>query len=266
MAVTETNYFNNAIVGQLMVGGDIDVLRIDTTPKFAVGTGFTRSDGNCYRYVHFGAASNIGLAVSTDLSESCLVSQSNLVTPASATKAGGETMYPGQVGSHYIEVKGTMTNNQYAGGYFHIVDSTGVGACYRIKGHGLSLTNSTTTGNFQINIYESVKLALTSASEYCIFGSLYANVEPGDSTTDYSAVGITCGYGASASTYGWILTRGIGTGYNPGATTVGAPITVNTGGILASVAIGSVTSSVLNVYGVGLAVGPTASAVKVWFE
>ena len=69
MAVSSSSFFSNAIVGTPQVGADIDVYGSSTSPKFAVGFGFTRADGSKYRYSHFGAATNRGLCVSTDVSE-----------------------------------------------------------------------------------------------------------------------------------------------------------------------------------------------------
>ena len=69
MAVSSSSYFSNSIVGQPQVGADIDIYESSTSPKYAVGFGFTRADGCKYRYAHFGATTNRGVMVSTDLSE-----------------------------------------------------------------------------------------------------------------------------------------------------------------------------------------------------
>lgn len=66
MAISTTGYFSNAIVGQPQAGADIDIHEVNSTPKFALGFGFTRSDGNKYRYVQLSAATSAGTLVSYD--------------------------------------------------------------------------------------------------------------------------------------------------------------------------------------------------------
>ena len=46
MTLPSAQYFSNAIVGQMQVGADVNLYRQDTAPKYAVGQGFTRGDGN----------------------------------------------------------------------------------------------------------------------------------------------------------------------------------------------------------------------------
>lgn len=208
MAVTGTNYFNNAIVGQPMAGADFNIYDVDTLPKYAVGTGFTRSDGNKYRYVHYGAATDMGEAVATDRSESNISGANCIQNPTSAGKPDFENINMGAVGSHYIQANLTITNNQVAGGYLMISSpGTGEGQEFRIRGN-TSWNGSTT----RIELYEPIQIALDQTSDPVIVGSPYANVEPATtaaaSTGDSGAVGVSV-RGGSAANYGWVCTHGI---------------------------------------------------------
>ena len=74
MAIGTGIWFNNSLVGIPSVASDVDIHRTDVaaSAKFAIGTGFERSDGARFRYCHFGASCNRGIVVATDASESCL--------------------------------------------------------------------------------------------------------------------------------------------------------------------------------------------------
>ena len=40
MALPSTQYFSNAIVGQMMVGADVNIFRADVNQAYAIGQGF----------------------------------------------------------------------------------------------------------------------------------------------------------------------------------------------------------------------------------
>ena len=205
MATTQTSYFTNAIVGQPMVGADYDIYEDHSTPRYAVGTGFIRGDGNRYRYCHFGAAVDWGAVVATDNSESTETYTNVCIAPATAgAEAGSTNINKGAIGSHYIRGNFTFSNNQMAGGYAVIVSGAGAGFTYRIKG------NPSTSGASAIDVQleEPLVEAVSTDTDIMFIGNSYANLEDSTSSTDWRAVGVVT-RGHSAASYGWICTRGV---------------------------------------------------------
>lgn len=210
MAYSTDSYFNSAIVGQMQVGSDIDVYDINDVPKFAVGTGFTRSDGAKFRYVHAGAATNRGVIVAHDFSESSVDDTDNsLIAPSATYQVDGEPngVYPGAVGSRYVVMTlAGASADQYAGGTLHITDDVGEGFTYRIKGN--TATDDPATGKVRFELYDKIQVALTATTDCSIVGSMYANLETAGTGTDGLAVGVTCASLTATDPWGWIQTYG----------------------------------------------------------
>jgi hypothetical protein len=225
MAVSTDTYFNNAMVGQTQVGGGQKVCQSSASPAFAVGTMFIRSDGNIFRYTHFGAATVAGAAVATDISESCLADTDNsVIAPASAVSVAGETMKPGAIGSHYIQMTvASVTADQYAGGYLVVTDDTGEGHTYRVKGN--TATDDPVTGDILINLWEPIRVALDATSDVAIQGCRWANVEPA-TTTDYDCCGVSM-TAQDAGDYGWVCSKGVVGYLDAGGNTAGQALAVS---------------------------------------
>lgn len=207
MAVgTSTSYFSNAIIGVPQVGADVDIHQVDLTPKFAVGFGFARADGNKYRYCHFGADTNRGLVVQTQPTESHSgqpelhkgAAGSNLV------KVAGETMNPSAIGSHYIQCSMTAVAHQFAGGYATITSGSGLGYTYRIKDN--TVTGSPVAGEVYLQLYKPLVVAIKTNSGIAIAGCQYSNLEV--CTNTGSPIGVTVS-GVSDTNYAWICTQGV---------------------------------------------------------
>jgi len=211
MAVSTSIWHDdNAIVGVPQVGAEVDIHQKDSTPKFAIGTIFRRSDGAEFRYSHFGAVcSKAGLLVSQDFSESGTTLIDNIiVAPASCTKPGGETINPGDIGSRYVQAKlGGATQDEYAGGYFCVLDGTGESFTYRIRGN--TAAGTPTTGQCWIEFYEPIVIALDATSDIAIVGNKYANLESANAGTDEVIAGVTCTpITDTTSVYAWVQTKG----------------------------------------------------------
>ena len=211
MAVQSTSNFQNAIVGQMQVGADVDIYQSDSTAKYSVGQGFTRSDGAKFRYAHFGAATNRGVVVAHDFSESSLAdSDNNLDAPATAGKPPNENINAGDIGSHYIQVDSnavSATNNQFAGAHLVITDDTGEGYTYRIKGN--TADGSPSAGRWRLELYEPITVAIDGTSDIAIVGSIYANLETATALpTDQNVAGVAV-TSNSATNYGWVQTHGV---------------------------------------------------------
>ena len=274
MAVTGTSYFANAIVGQPQVGSDYDVHEVHLdTPRYAVGTGFERSDGNRYRYVHYGLAAAVGQLVSQDRSESSISGANLVINPTSAGKPDFEPVNMGAIGSHFVEATLSLSADQMSGGTMHIVSGTGMGYTYRIRGN--TAPDSTRSGAARIQTYEPIKVALDQTSDVNLVGSKYANLEPAITGTAIAADNTLAGICQSAATkddFGWICTAGITTVITTANTTGGQPLMQ--GGIAGTVVPLGIIDSATNVdirFLVGTAIDTQAvasswSAAVVRFE
>jgi hypothetical protein len=256
MAVSTNSYFSNSIIGIPQVGADIDIYDTSSTPKYAVGFGFERADGNKYRYCHFGLLSPVGSVVAPDNLESSTTSTAMSLQVLSATlyKPAGETVNPNAVGSRYLQINNTganfsvaqITADQFAGGYITFVVGSGTGYTYRIKGNNASGTPA--TGETYIELYDKLYAAVDTTTAFVINGSKYANLEPAQSITH--RLGLPVGFvvvGQTISNYGWICTRGLTTavtGIGIGSVGHYAIVSTNTAGAIQSPYTGATTNTV----------------------
>jgi hypothetical protein len=212
MAVSSDVYFSNSIVGQPMTGTDIDIYEANTSPKYAIGFGFTRADGNKFRYCHFGLLTTTpGLLVATDISESYAPDSGGAVTVTASPnvylgKYNGERVNCNAIGSRYMMLTVTATADEFAGGYVIVTSGTGYGWTYRIKGNTISGTGASTESLFELDSPIVVALDCTQTA-LTLVGSLYANVEAA-TATDKPVVGATMSC-VSTGGYGWICTHGV---------------------------------------------------------
>jgi len=212
MAVSTNNYFNNAVNGIPQVGADFNKFDMHSTPRYAVGTNFCRSDGAIFVYSHFGADTSRGELVSQDISESSLVDSDNVIlAPSSTYKVDSEpgNIYPGSIGSHYVVITlASTTVNQYAGASFVTTGDTGEGYTYRVKGN--TATNDPATGKVRLQLWEPLQVALDTSTDFSICGSLYANLEVATAAADIALAGVACSeMDISDKAYGFVQKRGI---------------------------------------------------------
>jgi len=170
MAYSTSSRFNNAIVGQMMAGADIDIYDISSTAQFPIGQGFERSDGARFRYAHAGAATNRGVIVAQDYSESSVDDTGDSVIAPSVTYYQNDepnNVYPGSIGSRYVLMTlASAEVDQYAGGYLSITDDIGEGYTYRIRGN--DATDTTKSGDVLFNLYDKLQVALTATTDVAI--------------------------------------------------------------------------------------------------
>ena len=213
MAVSTDATFSNAIVGQMMIGADVDIYQIDDLPKYPIGQGFTRSDGAKFRYGYVGAAANRGVIVAQDYSESSENDADNIINAPSSTYQMPDEpngTYPGSINSRYVIITlASVTADQFAGGYLHITDDVGEGYTYRIKGN--TATDDPASTLFRLHLYDKLQVALTATTDHAITGNLYANVETAGTGTDGIACGVTCASLTATEPYGWFQTSGVAT-------------------------------------------------------
>lgn len=273
MAVATASYFSGSIVGEPQQGADIDIYESSSNPKYALGFGFTRADGNKYRYCHFGALTNRGTLVSADVSESNLAKIENVgALVANITKRAGEIFNPNAVGSRYLQLVITATAQQFEGGYLTVTTGAGAGFTYRIKGHTTTSDNNPVTGNIYADIDSPLVVAIDSTSDITIQGSPYANLEA-VSTTDTIPAGVTVSNNTAAA-YGWICTNGVvGVLQDVNIGTIGKPcfVSSNTAGAIQckqSATSSTTNELVLPIVGYMLEAGSSAdySIIKLQLE
>lgn len=261
MAVSTNSYFSNAIVGQTQIGADFNIYDVSTTPKYAVGLGFTRSDGAKFRYAHFGATTARGVLVSTDLSESQLdwAPGYTAALAANLTTPNGTSIAPNAINSQYLQLTITASAGQFAGGYVTIASGTGLGFQYRVKDN--TATGNPVTGDCYLELYDKVQAAIDSNTAVQITGCPYANLEILDDSDDRFPAGVTVS-NVSSSGYAWIQTGGVGTVLQDavvGAVGATAFVSSNTdGAIMASVL--TATSSNQRFATVGTIINPGTNA------
>ena len=103
-------------------------------------------------------------------------------------------------------------------------DGTGEGIQYRIKSN--SATGATTSGKVDIELFDPLKVALTTASDIAITGGLWYNVLAATSATDYIVSGVSP-IAFTANYYGWFQTAGIALISSDGAIAIGANLTLS---------------------------------------
>lgn len=221
MTLNSSRYFSNAIVGTPQVGADINVLEVHATPKFAVGFGFTRSDGARFRYGYANAGVAAGLVVAPTFASSGLATFDNVVVaPSSAVAVAGEVIKPGLIGSRYIEItSASKTLNQFAGGYLIIEDGSGKGYTYRIKGN--TATGDPASGNIRMELYDALKANLSTDTDMTIVPNLWNDLVAADTATNVMASGVSCSTTTTTYPFGWFQTKGVVGIYTYGTVNIG---------------------------------------------
>lgn len=227
MALNSDSYFSNAIQGVPQVGSDVNILETHAAPKFALGTKFERQDGNVYRYAYVNTATNAGTMVAADFSDAGVVVTDNIVIdPASAVAVAGETIAPGAVGSHYVEITlAAVTANQFAGGYLAIEDGSGEGFLYRIKGN--TATGTPASGNIRIELYDPIKVRLSPNSDIIIAPCATNSVVAATTATDAVAVGVLCATTTASLPFAWVQTAGTALCLQDGTLALGDPLVMS---------------------------------------
>lgn len=209
MAIDANSYFSNqASVGMGgATGGSFNKFDLHATPKYALGFKVEQADGSIYRYSHFGAATNRGILVSQDISETSVVDTDNaVIAPASAVAVTDETQKPGALGSTYVQLTlASVTANQFRGGKFVTTDDTGEGYTYDILAN--TATDTPATGDIRLKLAQPLQVALDTTTDISIMGNPYSDLEAATSTDEFP-VGVSCSTTTSALPYAWVQTKG----------------------------------------------------------
>lgn len=209
MALSSSTYYSNSIVGQMMAGVDVNVFDTHSAPKYPVGQGFTRADGNVFRYCHVGTATSAGQLIGpTTASGGKAYSVAQFVAPASAVVVPAEyPILPGQAGSHYIELTvSSIAANKYQGGYLITSRGTGLGETYRIIGN--TATDNPATGNLRIQLAEALKVSLVVNTGLLIVPSMFTDCAA-SATSSTQVTGVLMATTTSTNLWAWVCTRGV---------------------------------------------------------
>ena len=142
--------------------------------------------------------------VAPDESTTSVAATDNAVSSASGefSPAAGSTKFQVTLAS--------KSENQFAGAYFQVGPTAldagvGEGIQYRIKSN--SATAATTAGKVDIELYDPIKVALTTASDFYICGNPHDELIAANSA-DTVVVGVAP-IAFTANYYGWFQTAGI---------------------------------------------------------
>ena len=186
-----------------------------STQQGDVGAMRELADGRRFRYAYFASATAAGLLVSQDVSATAVVETDNIATAADAGATKVTLTDSGTLGS--------ATADQYAGGYLHTTDDAGEGYTYRIRGNTAASSNAV-----DFTLYDGLVIAVTTATDVAITGSLYGNVHGATAGTDYIISGVTTRV-MQANYYGWVQTRGVCTILADGSIAIGDNLTLSDG-------------------------------------
>lgn len=241
MALPATQRFTNATVGQMQVGADVNIFKVDTSCQYALGQGFTRGDGNKFRYASFDGTVAQGSLIAPVFANSGLATTDNGVIASSAavTVQSEYPILPGQVGSHFVEFTvASIAANKYQGGYMVAEDGSGRGYPYRIKGN--TATGNPATGNIRIQLFEPLQAQLSPNTDITIVPSMYNDVTVADAATNWGVAGACCA-SMTAGTFGWVCTHGVWACVQAGTVTGGDQLTLSTAvsGAVTSYAVGA---------------------------
>jgi hypothetical protein len=196
-----------------------------TSPLYNLGFKVEYADGRVFRYSHFGADTAAGLLVATDESESSVADTDNAVIAS----ASAVTTTDGAIGSRFVQLTlASAAANQYAGGTLHTSDDAGEGYTYSIIGN--TATNDPATGDIRIEFKETIQVALTTATDVIIKGSVYANLEAATAGIDLAMAGVSIkAVDVSDKEYGFVQESGKATLLTDGTPIVGSKLTLSDG-------------------------------------
>lgn len=190
--------------------GQFNKFEMHALPKYPLGFKVETSDGKVYRYAHFGANTNRGVLVATDVSESQVADTDNaIIAPASAVSVADSSIKPGAIGSKYIQFTvASVTANQFAGGVLVTTDDVGEGYTYDIVGN--TATDNPATGDIRIELAQKLQVAVDNTTDVSICSNPYHDVEVATTATDAIVCGVSCSTMVVATApYGWVQTRGL---------------------------------------------------------
>ena len=204
-------------------GSDLGIFDVSDAAELPIGTKREFEDGRIFRFSEFAADTTAGHLVAQDVSAQAVTYSANFATSGAAVDQKDVKL----VDSTKF---GSITANQYAGGYLHTVNDAGQGYTYRISSNtvGGQITDGST-----FTLFDDVKVAITSATDVAITGNPYNGLVSATAATDMWVVGVCINaMDVSDKNFGWVQTHGFGTVlYDAGASavTIGDQVTLSDG-------------------------------------
>jgi hypothetical protein len=170
-----------------------DLMEESATQNYPLGSRLALNDGRVFRYSKAGA---VALGVATIAASPILATErTDNLSVAAVVNAKQVT----------ITAVATMTDDEYADGFLHVVNDTGQGLQYKIAGN-----EAITAGDDGIvYLHDPIKVALDITTDIIMTTSLYTGliVPPGDNII--YGVGVPT-IPVTALYYFWAQTKGIG--------------------------------------------------------
>jgi len=162
----------------------------DASQRFTLGVRHISWDGSIYKYVKAGTAfTDYGLGVWDE------------ATAAAVTYEVTGTTSP--AGSNELTItQGSITKDQYSGGYVILFDGTSGGSVYGIQAN--DATSGTTTRLF---LDRPLAAAVIATDNIELFASPYASVAQGNSGGTQGFIGVPMAL-LTDTYFGWVKTRG----------------------------------------------------------
>jgi len=168
------------------------------------------NDGRVYRYAEFTAvAVAAGVLIAPDDSSQTAGEMAATAVRNSAGAATDIAASDTVTRLYFLDtdiLTAANSDDVFAGGYLHHINSATGGYTYRIRSNGYVASTSVMT----VDMYDSILENMDSQDEVAISGSPYQNVTIYNNATDDNISGLTV-LNVTASYYAWVQTWGVGT-------------------------------------------------------
>lgn len=219
------------------------------TQQMDLGARISLADGREFVYVKAGGTA----LVPGKLQQGAAVVANHQNIAVAATAAIGANSVTVTLGAT------AATANQYAGGTMVVNDATGEGNIYTIKSHPAADASASLV--LTLDADDSIRVALDTTSEVCLFPNLYNGVIVNPTTPTNKPVGIAV-KAITAEYYGFIQVKGVSTCLNDSATAVGLALAPSQS-VAGALKTGATT---LDSVGSALQAGVTTEYRTVWIN
>ena len=195
----QVNGPSDGVFGPLLAESDVQ--------QGPLGARRALNDGRVFRYAEFTAVGvAAGNLVAPDVT-SQFCEESAATTVRNSAGAAADISSSDTVTRLYFLDTAIFTlansNDVFAGGYLHMLNSDTGGYTFRIKSNAYAAATSVMT----VDLYDSIIENITSESEMSITGNPYQNVTIANNGSDDQVSGLTI-RNMTASYYGWVQTWG----------------------------------------------------------
>lgn len=205
----------------------------DTSLATLVGSRWDLSDGR--ELILVSASSATTIAAGKLYQDAAVVANHQNLTVTAVQAYSDNGNVPATV---TVTLGGTAaTANEYAGGFVVVNSGAGLGQTLKIASHP---AQSSTTGDLVITLEDGPNTALDTTSKVCLTPAHGANVIIQPTTVTGAQVGVAL-YPIAASSYGFLVSKGLVSCLAQGAIGVGLGISV--GSVAGSVAVAAATTA-----------------------